>query len=202
MFLAPLFFLVLAWGLGGQGLRSQLLRVLGPVIRPVIAMSFTTFGLALLLASLNAHFILRTRRGILRAAGPDAVLEEVQSRVRPGASIFIYPYQPLYYYLTACNNPTRYEYLVPGHHTSAQFREAMSEVDADRTAVILFQPSFLGNIPFNTSAMPVEAVAGRDLGAEYISGNYKPCKTLNPHQVRGASFLFMVKKDLSCAGPL
>ena len=198
MFHAPLFMLVLAWGLGGRGLRSQLLQRVGPIIWFVVGASFTTFGLALLSPSLNAHFRLGTRRGILRAAGPDGVIAELQARVHAGGNVFIYPYQPLDYYLAGVTNPTRYEFLVPGYTTHEQFEEVIAQVDADRTPVILFQPSFLGDIPFNTSKMPVGVLAARDIVAEYISVHYRSCKVLNSLR---PSLLFMVRKDLNCAGP-
>ena len=104
MFHAPLFMLVLAWGLGGRGLRSQLLQRVGPIIWFVVGASFTTFGLALLSPSLNAHFRLGTRRGILRAAGPDGSPRN-QARVHAGGNVFIYPYQPLDYYLAVSPIP-------------------------------------------------------------------------------------------------
>jgi hypothetical protein len=136
---------------------------------------------------------------LLKAAGPDAVLEELQSRVRVGASVFIYPSQPLYYYLMAVANPTRYEYLSPGLHTQEQVEEAIHQVDISRTLVILFDPSYVEKLPASRSSMPIQVLAARDTAEEYIFAHYRSCKVLRSVP-QFTSFAFMVSKDMSCSG--
>ncbi|HLY62084.1 MAG TPA: glycosyltransferase family 39 protein [Terriglobia bacterium] len=197
---APLFLLVLAWGLGGRGFQSPLLTALRPLAGTVITLSFAAFGLALLWAPLNARYILRTRRGDLKAAGPDAVLEELLARVRSGTRIYVYPNQPLYYYLAAADNPTRYDDLGPGVSTPEEFQEALLEVEKDRTPVVLFEPGYIQRLPVSRSSIPLTVMAARDFGAEYFPAHYKNCKTLNSGS-QNAIFVLMVRKDLSCDGP-
>jgi hypothetical protein len=112
----------------------------------------------------------------------------------------VYPYQPLYYYLTSTFSPTHYEYLQLGMHTPEQFAEAIREVAANRTPVVVFQPSFPELIPLGWPATPTNVLAARDTGAEYILSHYRPCKTLT--SLQSWQFVFMVRKDLSCTGPL
>jgi hypothetical protein len=200
MFQAPLFFLVLAWGLGGRLLRSQLLNAGGPLAELFLVVSFSAFGFALLSAPLNAHFTLRTRRGSLKTVGPDAVLDEMQSRVPAGASVFVYPCQPLYYYLAAGANPTQYDWLFPGMYAPEQFTEAFRELDTDRTARVLFEPSFVEKVPASMPTLPVEVLAARDIGEEYLFAHYRSCKILRSLP-QFTSFAFMVRKDLACSGP-
>jgi 4-amino-4-deoxy-L-arabinose transferase-like glycosyltransferase len=197
---APLFLLVLAWGLGGRGFRSPLLTALRPVVGTLVAASFAIFGIALLWAPLSAHYAVRTRRGDLRASRPDAVLQELLADVPAGTRIFVYPNQPLYYYLTATENPTRYDHLSPGVNPPSEFEEALHEVERDQTPVVLFEPGYTQGLPFSRSSIPLSLMAVRDLGAEYFPAHYKNCKTLISG-FHGAIFVFMVRKDLSCEEP-
>lgn len=196
---APLFFLVLAWSMDGSCIRSPLWNTLRPVFNVYLFLSFTALGLSLLWPPLNAHVVLKTRRGVLKADKADTVLEELQARVQPGQKIFVYPYQPLYYYLTATFNATGYEFLFPGMYTPEQFDEAFREVGAARPPVVLFLPSFSELMPLYWPATQAKVFSGRDRGVEYLLAYYRPCKTLT--SVQTWQFVFMVRKDLSCAGP-
>jgi len=200
IFNGPLCFLVLAWSLEISLFPSKFLTGVRTLVSFYLFFSFTALGLTLLWRPLNAHVVLNTRRGVLKAQHGDAVLEELQARVRPGGKIFVYPYQPLYYYLTSTFSPTHFEYLQLGMHTPEQFAEALREVAADRTPVVVFQPSFPELIPLGWPATPTDVLAARDTGAEYILAHYRPCKTLTSLQVW--QLVFMVRKDLSCTGPL
>ena len=200
IFNGPPCFLVLAWTLERSLFPSKFLNGVRTLGSFFLFFSFTALGLTLLWGPLNAHVVLKTRRGILKAQHGDAVLEELQARVRPGEKIFVYPYQPLYYYLTSTFSPTHYEYLQLGMHTPEQFAEAIREVAADRTPVVVFQPSFTEYLPQGWPATPTDVLAARDPGAEYILSHYQPCKTLT--SLQSWQFVFMVRKDLSCTGPL
>ena len=200
IFNGPPCFLVLAWTLERSLFPSKFLNGVRTLGSFFLFFSFTALGLTLLWGPLNAHVVLKTRRGVLKAQHGDAVLEELQARVRPGEKIFVYPYQPLYYYLTSTFSPTHYEYLQLGMHTPEQFSEAIRDVAADRTPVVVFQPSFTEYLPQGWPATPTDVLAARDPGAEYILSHYQPCKTLT--SLQSWQFVFMVRKDLSCTGPL
>jgi hypothetical protein len=199
MYQAPLLLLVLAWGLDGSCLRSRLLSSIQPMVILYVFVSFTALGISLLSGPLKAHSVLRTRRGVLKAHGKDLVVEQLQACVRSGHSVFIYPYQPLYYYLAGTSNPTRYEFLMPGMNTPEQFEEVLRRLDEKRTPVVLFQPSFGDNIPLAWPGTPPGVLAARDIGAQYIFSRYRPCKSFT--SLHAWQFVFMVRKDLSCAGP-
>jgi hypothetical protein len=196
LYLAPLLCLVLAWAVDGQDWRWQSLKFLTPFLVLFVLFSFTAFGLSSLWGPLQAHYTLKTQRGVLKTTVPDTVLQYVQAYVPPGEKIFVYPYEPLYYYLTATFSPTRYEYLQPGMHSADQFQEAIRQVAADHTRVVLFELAFNEKIPWNFPSTPVGVLAQRDPVADYILANYKPCRGVTSST--SWRFVCMVRKDLTC----
>ena len=65
-----------------------------------------------LVATVVQH-IIYTPRGIIRdAIGDDPVLQFLSEHVKPGQPIFVYPYAPVYYFLSAARNPTRYSFML------------------------------------------------------------------------------------------
>ncbi len=197
LYLAPLCSPVLAWVVGTEDRRLPLLNRSRPLLVAYLLASFTAFGMSLLWAPLNARQRLDTRRGTLKTSAPESVVEYLQANVPPGEKIFIYPYQPMYYYLTATFSPTRYEYLQPGMHTAAQFQEAISELASDRTRLVLFEPAFKEKIPLSWPSTPASVLAARDAGADYILANYRPCAIVS------SAFWHLVamwRRDLNCSG--
>jgi 4-amino-4-deoxy-L-arabinose transferase-like glycosyltransferase len=200
IFNGPLFFLVLAWALETSLFRSAFLDTARTVASLYLLFSFTALGLVFLRNPLNAHALIQTRRGTLKAERSDAVINEIQSRVQPGGRIFVYPYQPLYYYLTGTINPTRFEYLQLGVNTPEQLREAIRTLQASRVPVVVFQPSFPEFVPHSWPATPLHVLGAEDAMTEYILAHYRPCATLRSVQMW--QFVFMVRRDLKCDGPL
>ncbi len=196
MHLAPPFFVVLAWIVEGRGFRSPLLTKVQPLVVVCLLVSFTAVGMILIWNPLNAHQILKTRRGLLRSSYSDPVLEYVEAHVPPGEKMFVYPYQPLYNFLTATLSPTRYEYFQPGMHTSSQFQEAITQVNNDRTRTILYDPSFSEKIPRIWPATPLSVLVTDPL-RDFIFSRYRPCRALASENWQ---FVFMIRKDLPCPG--
>ncbi len=194
----PPFLLVIAWFVDGRDFRSKLLGRIRPLLILVLLMSFSSFGFALLTKSLNARYTLRTRRGMLKSAEPDPVLTYIQSYVPAGGRLFVYPYQPLYYYLTATENPTSFEYLQPGMHTPEQFELAAGQLAAHPPRFVLFTPSFFEMVATPFPETPVEALAARDPVEDYIFAHYQPCRTLASGQFW--HYVFMTEKGLKCPG--
>jgi hypothetical protein len=149
----------------------------------------------MLLHTLNAREQVRTRRGVVRVPAPDTVVEYVQAHVSAGEKILVYPYLPLYYYLTDTASPTRYEYFQPGMHTSRQAQEMLADLTAARVPVVLFEAAFWEKIPNSWPGTPLSAIV-RDPIADYIHSEYRACKVLNSPE--GWKFFFMVRNDLGC----
>jgi len=195
VYLAPLFYLVLAWTIEGVDLPAGVVRALQPATAAVVLVTFTAVGMAFLISNRDARAIVETRRGALRTSEPDEMFGYVQAHVPANQRILIYPYFPLGYYLTATFSATRYEYLQPGMHTREQDEDVIRETEADRTAVVLFEPSFYGKIPTSWPNTPLFAIAV-DPVADYILGHYHSCASL----VSGAEsrFAFMSRNGKPC----
>ncbi len=195
VYLIPLFYLPLAWIVEGTDLRGSLTRSLKPAIIMGLLVLFSAVGMALFLRAKDANSALRTRRGELRAAKPDAVIEYTQAHVPPGSKVLIYPYRPLYYYVTDTISPTPYEYIQAGMHTGEQEEEVIRDLAADGTRVVLFEPGFAQTIPNSWPNTPIQFIAN-DPVADYILQHYRSCRVMN--SAGETRLLFMVRKDLTC----
>jgi hypothetical protein len=91
-----------------------------------------------------------TRRGTVNTYGGDPALEFLNTHVKPGEAVFIYPYCPIYYFLSAAKNPTRFSFLIYGMNTESQFHEVVQSLEQSRVRYVLWETGFehgrLGNI--------------------------------------------------------
>jgi len=115
--------------------------------------------------------------GVLRVPADQAKdVQRLIQQVRPGASLFVYPYMPVEYFLTQARNPTRYSYLMPGMMTRKQEIEALAQLQARPPEWLLFlQPSpeeFLRVFP-NGAGLDWHFA---DLES-WMDRNYKPMET-------------------------
>lgn len=92
------------------------------------ALSITSVCLAA--ATLTIALIARpmaTRAGEVRMTAYDPVPTAIDEHVPPGGEMFIYPYAPMYYFLSGTTNPTRYSVLYYNFkiHSRPTFDEAI-----------------------------------------------------------------------------
>jgi 4-amino-4-deoxy-L-arabinose transferase-like glycosyltransferase len=196
IFDAPLFLLVLAWM--AEAAWTPFLRSARTLGTAYVLASSTALGLALVFPALGASHRLETRRGVLRAGAPCDAFDYIQARVPAGETILVYPYAPLYYYLTATYSVSRYDYLQLGMHDSSQFHEALLEIEAAQPRFVLFNPSFIALVPEVFPATSVEALAAPDPVADYILAHYRPCRAFWSGGVPW-HVVFMVRADLGCS---
>ena len=90
-----------------------------------------------LIPALLAHST-TTRAGQVSISKPDPVLAAIDEHVARGGDIFIYPYTPMYYFLSGTNNPTRYSFLVYNYYTTAQFEEVIRSLDQHQVKYVLW----------------------------------------------------------------
>jgi hypothetical protein len=83
-----------------------------------------------------------TRRGAIYSSGPDKVLEFLNTHVRAGEPIFVYPYHPMYYYLAAVENPTRYSILMYNMNTRDQFCETVRSLEQNKVRYVVWDTAF------------------------------------------------------------
>jgi 4-amino-4-deoxy-L-arabinose transferase-like glycosyltransferase len=82
---------------------------------------------------------LQTPVGEVRANAQEApVIQQILARVQPRQSLFVYPYKPLFYFLTQAVNPTRYSYLQSGLMTDADVGLAFSALRAHPPEWVLY----------------------------------------------------------------
>lgn len=194
MYLQPIFFLTLAWLLGGRDIRSRFLTRIAPALGFCLSMSLLALAAQLFFAARVGNSVV-TRRGTIVTGGRETVIEYVQAHVAAGEKILIYPYQSTYYYLTQTSNPTAFDFYQPGMHTDQQLREMMDEFRAHPTRVVLYQPDFADRIRKAWPHTSPTAYA-HDPMADYITREYHQCITLTSPS--DWHFLFMVRKDLAC----
>ena len=108
-----------------------------------------------LLGAVAAHSQ-STRAGSVAVYKNDPVLAFIDTHVRAGEEIFVYPYHPMYYFLSSTINPTRYSLLIYGYNTDSEFYDAISSLELSRPRYVLWETGFGAN---NTSSMPALASA-------------------------------------------
>lgn len=141
VYISPMLFVTLAWIMDGHMLPSFVRPAL-PLAVFALVVSCLGFSLAFVAPPLTAEHVLQTRRGTLKGIHPDEILAYIRRNVPAGQKIVVYPYQPLYYYLSATFSPSHFEYLMPGFHTREQFEQLVNEIDADQTRLVFSRPRF------------------------------------------------------------
>jgi hypothetical protein len=195
IYLAPILYVVLSWVLDTKDLSSGLLQAVRPYLVGYVAIAFGLLGAAVLLSSTGAHNRIGTRRGTIITAGRDSVLEYVESRIPAESELLVYPYLPLYNYLTATRSPSGYDYFQPGMNTREQAQEILAALKSSHSRAVLFEPWFAEKIADSWPRTPPRAIA-EDPVADYIAEHYQVCKMLGSGG--GWRFHFMVRKQDSC----
>ncbi len=83
-----------------------------------------------------------TKRGTVYTFGADSGLQFLDAHVASDEKIFVYPYHPIYYFLAAAKNPTRYSLLMYQMNTDAQFRDAVRSLEDQRVRFVLWDMAF------------------------------------------------------------
>ena len=195
MYLAPLWYVVLAWVLGAPEPHSRVLVTARPYIVSYISITFGLMGFALLLAATGAHNLFETRRGLVKTSAKDTVVEYVEAHVPMGKEVLVYPYLPLYNYLTATRSPSRYDYFQPGMNTPEQAREIITSLQSHDVRAILFEPWFADKFANSWPGTPLGAIV-KDPVADYIVRNYRVCRALN--SASNWRFEYMVGREEAC----
>ena len=195
IYLEPIFCLVLAWVLEGRDIPGQAFNLLRPYLRAYTVVAFLILSMPLLLRAVTAPSTLTTRRGIVTLPAKDAALEYLLTRVNPGETILVYPYLPLYYYLSETFSPGRYEYLQAGMHTKVQFDEMVSRLSSHRVPVVLFELNFADKIVTSWPGTSPGAIAD-DPVVTFILLHYRTCAVMK--SATNSRLLFMVPKETGC----
>jgi len=126
LFIVPIFY-VLAGYLLSRILTRRFLRIASAGL--VLALAIASLSYSVL--HIFSEPVIETRVGPLRAGTSDqAIIKLASSRVRPGDSLFVYPYLPMVYFLTGGQNPTPYSFLQPGMMRTPDYDATLSALRA------------------------------------------------------------------------
>jgi 4-amino-4-deoxy-L-arabinose transferase-like glycosyltransferase len=200
VYIAPLLCLILSWFLDGSDIRLRTVDQVRPLVVAAVVLAFSLLGVSTLMKA-HGSAARETRRGVLRVPPSETALDYLRMHTRPGEEIFIYPYYPTYYYLSATSNPTPYDFMQPGYNTPQQFQEALNIISVRRPRVVLLQSSshgssFYGVMLQTFPSTPIRVLVSRDPVADFIFREYRSCAILVPANFGGLAF--MVRKESPC----
>jgi 4-amino-4-deoxy-L-arabinose transferase-like glycosyltransferase len=117
-----------------------------------------------------------TRVGQVHIAAYDPVLAKIEERVPRGQDIFIYPYAPMYYFLSATTNPTRFSTVCFNFKIGSQFQldEIVRDLDQRKVKYVLWDKSLEGKLA--EVLFPSEHTK-QFIIAPYFDSHYKPIWT-------------------------
>jgi hypothetical protein len=163
-------------------LAGAALARLIPVRARVAAASCT-----LALAGIFAANFFTTLRGTLRVSSPvgnlrvagseSPAMEKLFALVRPGHSLFVYPYMPIHYFFTQGKNPTGFAFFSPGMGTPREESAALADLEARPPEWVLYlklsREEFLRVCPRGAAAWRNERIEA------WLEKNYRPAD--HPH---------------------
>ncbi|MDQ2710890.1 MAG: hypothetical protein M3Y24_01435 [Acidobacteriota bacterium] len=120
-----------------------------PTTWRVMLFSITALSLGsvfIALTNRSENVSVATRVGTVQATPRESRnIEFATSVINPGATLFVFPYQPIWYSLTGAINPTRYDFLQPDMMTLDNEAEALKELVADPPQWVIWH-----NLPTRT----------------------------------------------------
>ncbi len=93
----------------------------------------------------NINQTQQTRRGEIHVRSHEPLLDFLNTHTRPGDEVFVYPYQPIYYFFEQLTNPTRYSYLLYHFQSAEQFTEATHDLDRKQVRYVVFDSELSGD---------------------------------------------------------
>jgi hypothetical protein len=104
----------------------------------LLAPSLIALGSLNFTATLRAATRIETRRGVIYGFKGEPGLAFLIAHTTQGEPAFIYPYSPIYYFLSGTENATRFSFLLYGFNTPDQFRSAIEGIESKRVRYILW----------------------------------------------------------------
>jgi len=120
---------------------------------------------------LTAHSVV-TRVGSVAVFRDSPALSFLNTRVAAGDEIYVYPYAPTYYFLSATTNPTPYSLLLYNYNSPTEFQEVIGILDRRRVKYVIWDTPILAYTAISfPGAQPKSA---KDLIMEpYLESHYR-----------------------------
>jgi hypothetical protein len=173
MLMAILFFSICEAG------GSTWLRRLGLAASLCLALA----GASNFLMSWENNRPISTRRGVIYAKVPQPLLEFLQAHTHAGEDVFVYPYQPIYYFMEDLRNPTRYSNLTYGFNTHAQFEEAALDLERVRVRYVVLDTFFSGERMRGVFPAYQEPKPAAKIMERYLEGHYRVVQDLGRFRI-------------------
>lgn len=113
----------------------------------------------------------KTRAGQISITRPDPALTAIEKHVPSGGELFVYPYPPMYYFLSNTSNPTRYSILLYSYNTSTQFDEVIRTLEEHKVKHVLWDRDLdervIRTLPSNTRPKYL-------IMEPYLTSHYRP----------------------------
>lgn len=195
MYETPFWYVILAWSLQKRDTRFQLLQRLRPAVLVYVCLAFGIMSFDLVLTVNGANARSDTRRGVIFTDKKDAVIQALQTRIPPKDELLVFPYAPLYNYLTATYSPSSLDFFQPGMNTHEQASAIVESLSANNTRWVLFEPSFAQRMVNVWPGTPIAELVYDPVG-EYIARNYRLCEVVMAGS--GLRFNLMTKYGQRC----
>lgn len=107
----------------------------------IVALSVGSLAVVNLFLALSTHPV-STRVGTVAMFKDDPVLTFLDTHAVPGKPILAYPYCPMYYFLSATANPTRFSAFVYGFTPPAVYREVIEDLSRQKVKYVVWDTNF------------------------------------------------------------
>jgi hypothetical protein len=192
IFVLPIFGYLIPGTLDFQKFDTERIRQVRGVIAGYMVVAFTLFGLS----TLERGTWTNTKLGpVITRPEVAELLGTLQPKIGGSKHLYVHPYQPFLYAVTGTQNPTKFDILFPGMNTLENFREAVEELRADNTHLVLLDVSWPSNAPLFWPSTPASALAS-DPVSDYIVHNYRLCAVLAREDAY--RYYLMAPRNSSC----
>ena len=115
-----------------------------------------------------------TRVGPVAILGQDAlpVLRFLESHAQPGEDVLIYPYSPVYYFLSSTTNPTPYSFLLTNYNTPSQFQEVVQALELRKVRYVIWDTDQLAKLASSFRLNPQHDHQDQLIVENYLTSHY------------------------------
>jgi 4-amino-4-deoxy-L-arabinose transferase-like glycosyltransferase len=138
----------------------------------VTAGCLATFNL---FAAATAHSM-PTRVGPVAVYKNTGVIDYLDSHTVQGEEIFAYPYCPIYYFLTATSNPTRYLTMTYNYNSADEFKDAIRTLEEQKTRYVVWDSKFMTEVAPVVFTKAARNPPSGFLMEDYLESHYRIAK--------------------------
>ena len=149
----------------------------------VLTVTASCLAIFNLLLVLTAHSV-STRVGTVAMYKDSPALQFLDAHTVPGEETFVYPYCPIYYFLSATTTPARYLTLTYNYNTETEFKDTIRTLEDHKVRMVLWNTDFLVK-----SAPVVFAEAARKPSYGFVMENYLESHFRTVYEANGIRIL-------------